>query len=172
MNLVENKKMANLSGTEIRWFVNDKRVLRRNGAQSMRFEVDEFANRAQGVRIEIPDYKGARLEKTIIIPLATPELVIQTFRIGDKISAGETVNFKAMPYFFNIASKEDILFRWLVNNKEPQITDPLAFTSPNELALTIPKEISPQTLINVIASAKNVRIPSEITTVLKKVTVF
>ena len=88
------------------------------------------------------------------------------------IGAGETVNFKAMPYFFNIASKEDILFKWLVNNKEPQITDPLAFTSPNELALTIPKEISPQTLINVIASAKNVRIPSEVSTVLKKVTVF
>lgn len=172
MNLVENKKIVNLSGTEIKWFVNDKRVLRGNGAQLMHFQVDEFTNRAQGVRIEIPDHKGIKLEKTILIPLATPELVVQTFRIGDKIGAGETITLKAMPYFFNTATIQDLSFNWLVNNKEPRIDDPLAFTSPNELALTIPKEVPSETLVNIIASAKNIRIPSEMTTVLKKTTVF
>jgi hypothetical protein len=76
--------------------------------------VPRQASGSISVRVELPSYRGARLQKTIAVPVATPEVVLVSPYADGTIPAG-TASFTALPYFFNVARIGELVFSWVVN---------------------------------------------------------
>lgn len=152
-NLIDNKKIAELRNVEVRWYVDNKLQQRGNGMQSFMFVVPDIAADENEIRIEIPDYKGVSIEKTIAIPITSPHLVIKSPYLGNEIKRGE-ITLTALPYFFNAQNIGELALRWIVNGEEAQQTEE-AITSPNVLSMIIPEEIPLGGTIDVRTTAKN-----------------
>lgn len=108
MELVEKGKLANLSAYEVRWFVDDELQTAGFGMKNFNFEVDTFTGKSSIlVKADVINYRGTNLEKRILIPIAEPELTITRLNKN---------TFKALPYFFNVSTINDLNFIWSINN--------------------------------------------------------
>ena len=140
LELIDGGKLANLSGAEIRWYVNNN--LQKSGAGLKTFTFNADGTRGdQTLRVSINDYRGLTLEKTITIPLASPELVID----------GGPNAFRALPYFFNFGDVRKANFTWSANGAEVA-GDP---NNPDVLFLDT-RNLAPGTEIVLEASINNV----------------
>lgn len=148
-NVIENGKIADLTNTEVRWYVNNKIQQSGRGRQTLRFNAPEFSGGDQEVRISIPSYKNRELTKTITIPVTTPQVIIQTPLISNEVPRGD-IRLKALPYFFNVSNLKNLGITWLINNTKP--TSGEEITNPDELTLETPEEIpaGTQTTIEVL----------------------
>ena len=111
LELIDGGRIADLSQTEIRWSVNNKIGRSGKGIKTFGFLIDQFEREDQLVTAEIINYKNANLSKTIIVPLGRSETTIK--KIGRDL-------FAALPYFFNVARPEQLIYRWRVNNQVPE----------------------------------------------------
>lgn len=108
IELVEKGKLANLSAYEVRWFADDELQTAGFGMKNFNFEIDTFTGKSSVlVKAEIINYRKTNLEKIILIPIAEPELTITRL---DKNT------FKALPYFFNVSTINDLGFIWSIND--------------------------------------------------------
>lgn len=104
LELIDQGRVANLSGKEIRWLINDDELKSGVGLKNISFIANGFRG-DQEVEVTIMDYSGANLEKLITIPTVRPEIVI----------TGGPITFKALPYFFNIQNISQLRFNWSAN---------------------------------------------------------
>lgn len=107
LELIDNGKLANLSGIEVRWFVNKKLSASGLGLKNFSFVADRFRG-DQAVEVNLINYKGQNLTKRVIIPVVSPEVVIDD---------GPDV-FKALLYFFNIQNLSQMKITWSANGIE------------------------------------------------------
>ena len=120
-DLIDNGKIADISKTKIRWYVNNK--LRINEQDGLGMQTLQFyppwsivVRDTTEIRIVVVDYKGETIGKIINIPLAAPEVAIQNFGYTEEIGVG-SYKFQANPFFFNIGDINDLAFNWTVNGK-------------------------------------------------------
>lgn len=116
LELIDNGRLVNLSQNEIRWFVNNK--LQKSGMGIKNFTMlQPTINVAPEIRISVINYRGINLDKTITIPLANPDVAI--------ISV-EGFTFRALPYFFNIKTANELKYTWSVNDfkTEGEVNNP------------------------------------------------
>lgn len=156
-DLIDNGKVADISKSKARWYVNDKlRINEKNGLgiKSFVFNTAEFGGQETEVRISLPDYiKGQQLSTLVKIPIAKSEIVIDAPYAGRQISAGENIFF-AIPFFFNVKNiwyGGDIDYKWLVDGREVSTSD----ENYNSLELNIGSEVPKGTDININLTAKN-----------------
>lgn len=119
--IVDGGKLTDLSKTTVRWYVNDKLIKNENdglGIQSVNLSIPDYPGQETEIRISLPNYKGETLDNILHIPVAAPEVVINSF-FGDDIYSGENF-FEAIPFFFNASKMSDFSFSWLANNQAPQ----------------------------------------------------
>lgn len=109
--LIDNGRFADLSQREIRWFLGGKLQQSGIGIKNLSFNADRFKGN-QVVDIEIVNYRGSKLTKKLVIPLAIPEVSI----------IGNLGNFRALPYFFNFQNFSQARFTWLANGVETSET--------------------------------------------------
>ncbi len=139
--LLENSRIVNLAGNEVRWFINNQLQKSGLGLKTLTYIPLRFERQDKTIRIEVRRYRGANLEETIVIPIAEPEVVITP--LADNI-------FKALPYFFNTASLNQLNFEWTVNGQRPEGTP----ENPNILELaSLPAGIN----INISVLVKNLK---------------
>ncbi len=106
LELIDGGKIANLSGLQINWLINNDELKSGIGLKNISFT----ANGRRGdqlVEVTIKNYKGVDLEKRLDIPLTDPELVI----IG-----GPTI-FEVFPYFFNVKNINELIISWSANGR-------------------------------------------------------
>lgn len=121
--LIDNGKIADLSKTKVRWYVNDKLVKNENdglGIKSLKITVPDYAGQETEIRIAVVDYKGGEtLDKVITIPVVNPEAVINAPYPDRKISTGPSI-FQAIPFFFNTKNLTNLLIEWSANEQKTE----------------------------------------------------
>lgn len=121
-DLIEDGRVANLSKTAVRWYVDGKLVKNETNGLGIR-QIGVFNKKYGGaisnVRISIPDYKGSLLEKSIDIPIKSPEVVIDVPYFQKKVARG-TSTFYAWPFFFNVLTANNLNLQWTVDGSELQ----------------------------------------------------
>lgn len=116
LELVDEGKLADLSGTEIRWYRNNNLVSSGMGQKHVTMIVPPGASREERIRAVAVDFRGEDREHTVLLPVTAPEVVIDAPAPGDVLPGVET-RFRALPYFFNARSQNELLFEWQVNGE-------------------------------------------------------
>ena len=152
VEVLDGGRLANLSGTEIRWLLDNDELVSGFGKKTFQFRTDKEAEDAHELKITVL-YRGAELISFLTIPVAAPEVAIDFKMYRYQIKRGES-RLKAVPYFFNIADpKKDMDYVWSSGN---QITEG-AEENPDELLY----EVSPETpigdIINISVLARNIQ---------------
>lgn len=142
LELINNKQLVNLSDYEIRWFINNKLQAKNWGLKNLTYKIDELEREDQNILIKIMNYQGKDLEKLITIPLVMPEVIIRPINIG---------LFKALPFFFNVTSPNQLSFNWLINNQAPDKDG----EDPNLLKLSNIQEAPPDFPTNIVINIAN-----------------
>ena len=109
-DVIDSGKIADLSRNEIRWKSGGKIINSGIGSKNSSFVISKIAVDELRINITILNSKGRDLNKSISIPIADPEVVIQ--QIGP-------ASFEAKPYFFNINNVSLLNFDWTANGEKP-----------------------------------------------------
>lgn len=152
--LIDNGKIADLSKSAVRWYVNDKLVKNESdglGIKYLRFITTDYPGNDTEIRISIPSYKNfGPLDKIFSIPVAKPQVVIDALYVNREISSGKNI-FQAIPFFFSAKDLSKIVYKWFVDNREViDLGDNFKI-----LDLTIPREAPKGTIINIKTTVKN-----------------
>ncbi len=116
VDVLEGGVFANLSNTQINWLVNGKLYQKGVGLEQFAFKLP-FGNAGLAtIKTFLPNYKGALLEKTTSVPVASPEVVLRAPFVGGRVPAG-VITLRATPYFFNVQSQTKLGFSWSANNR-------------------------------------------------------
>ena len=121
--IVDGGRTANLSGTAVRWYINDKLVRNETsglGIQSISFAIPDYGGQETEVRIAIPNYRGSELNQIVRIPVKNPEVVIDGKFMKTPIKTGDNA-FHAIPFFFNVESLADLGFDWTANGQDAKV---------------------------------------------------
>lgn len=137
--LIDDGKVADLSKTAVRWYVDGKMI--KNEENGLGIKKALIINKKYGgsvstIRISIPNYKGKAEEKIIEIPIKKPEVVIDV-PYFQKIAEKGVNTFYAWPYFFNTTSASNLGLQWIVEGKKL----PAKRANEAELLFTIGNEI-------------------------------
>lgn len=120
--LIDKGKLANLSKTKVRWYVNDELVKNEKnglGIKSLKIITPNYSGQETEIRISVVDYLGGEtLDRIIKIPVVGPEVLIDSPYPDKKISAGLSI-FQAIPFFFNIKNLNSLSVEWSVNEQKP-----------------------------------------------------
>jgi len=152
--LIDNGKIADLSKTTVRWYVNDNLVLNENnglGIKNLKINIPDYSGGQTEIRIVVLDYlPSGMIDKLIEIPVRGAEAIINVPYADRKIKTGSSI-FGLSPFFFNIKDLSNLSVDWSVNGQKP-----LAGGNPYVLDLNIGSETPKDTAINLSVSIKNI----------------
>lgn len=121
--LIDSGKIADLSNTIVRWYVDDTLAKNENdgrGIKTLAFSVPDYAGQETQVRISIPSYRGGdSLNSIVHIPVQSPRIVIDAPYPDRQIAAGDTA-FTLVPFFFNISTLDNLTIGWSANGTASQ----------------------------------------------------
>lgn len=129
--VVDGGKAVDLSDQVIYWYVNGLLVSNKPGVQTITFIAPARAPDAVGLRVHVPNYPGNYILKEVVIPIVSPEAVIESPYPGGLFSGTQFRLFGA-PYFFNVGDVKNLSFSWLLDGKETMSAE-----SPRELVVNI-----------------------------------
>ena len=152
VEILDGGRFADLSGTEIRWLLDNDEFVSGFGKKTFQFRVGKEAESVHELKITVL-YRDAELINFLMIPVAAPEVAIDFKMYHYQIKRGES-RLKAVPYFFNIADpKKDLDYVWSSGNQATEEAD----ADPDELIY----EVSPETpigdIINISVLARNIQ---------------
>ncbi len=144
---------ASLSQQKTYWYVNDGLVASGIGIKRVSF-LAPAAGSIIDLRVQLPNYNGSLLTKTIQIPVAAPLAVIDA-PYPDKEVSGRTIALKGIPYFFS-AKSSALNFRWTVNGSAPENTE-----NPSELNVNLNPDALAGSNVNISLTISNPANPGE-----------
>lgn len=118
VTVIDNGKVVPLGDVFIQWHLNNNRVAGGRGKTQMNFQAPPIAPNTIHIRATIADYKGRELLKTISIPMARSEVIIENPFINGPVPTS-TVTLKARPFFFSTKDPSLLGYTWTVNNESP-----------------------------------------------------
>ncbi|MBI5147573.1 MAG: hypothetical protein HZA37_00250 [Parcubacteria group bacterium] len=152
VEILDNGRFVNLSGTEIRWLLDNGDIVSGAGKKTFQFRVGKEAEDAHELKITVL-YRGAELIGFLTIPVTAPEAVIDFRGYRYQIRQGES-RFRVLPYFFNITEpKKDLKFVWSSGDQTAEGTD----ENPDELVYGISSDTPIGDTINIRVLAQNIR---------------
>ena len=98
----------------IRWSVAGSFFAGGAGLNHIQFPLNRFTTKSYPITAVIKDYKGADIEKTVIINRADPFVTLRVIA-SEKVAGGTQVSFRASPFFFSSLNPNDYMFNWTVN---------------------------------------------------------
>jgi hypothetical protein len=114
---------ADSSQWSYRWYLNDEFAnVDGVGIKQFRFRVKGYNETIQTVKVKITFPNGIIQEKSIIIPIISPKVVVksnsQSLIIRDKaLSTNESeISLLAIPYFFS-GTKNSLKIKWYLNDE-------------------------------------------------------
>jgi hypothetical protein len=131
IDLINMGKRVDLSAYDIFWYIDEKFYQGAAGLSRISFSAPHFIGKNNiVVRALIKNYPGGP-GKTITIPVAVPEVVIQS-SAPSLFASAAPFNLQAYPYFFNIQNPSQLNYSWSINNVNVGNQNP--FTATRELA--------------------------------------
>lgn len=113
-----------LEKTMVRWYTQGHLTQSGIGLQSFNTQVKLLAGNDFKVRVEIPDFPGGALSKTILIRVVEPKVVIE-FPFANLQTKIRDFLVRATPYFFDTASEKNLQYSWSINKTPLSLkTDP------------------------------------------------
>lgn len=120
VSLVQDGRLQDLFQTSINWYIDGQFLNRGVGLHTISFINQKLRGDSYFIRVLVTLKDGDRLEKVLSIPTKEQKVVIETPFPHNTLSQGETVIIKAMPYFFNVQTFNNLSFFWDVNNKNQE----------------------------------------------------
>jgi hypothetical protein len=164
-NSADFGKIINLSGNQVKWYLNDRFYIQQTGLKSITFTNNLFPNSAISVKISAEvinpsDGRSSFVDKYVTIPVSSPRVVISNKNFGRVLSPNSTVNLTATPFFFSVDSVSDISAVWNVGGQQSDknVEDP--FSLAVKFGQNIPPgpitiSINAQNISNVLETAAN-----------------
>lgn len=122
LEIIVAGKIADLSKQIIYWYLDNNFIKGGQGVKDIFFTASKPAGGNHNLRIQLPDFKGNLLIKTVDIPIVRPEVVIEAPFPNKKIS-GSKINLLGRPFFFNAQNQSLFDFNWTVNGLPPDTLD-------------------------------------------------
>ncbi len=153
--LVQNNKLVDISGVEIRWFVDDKFLKSGAGLKTISFYAGQEDDGYASVRATVITKNGS-FQNALQIPIVPPEIVLSYKSPTNTIKPDSQITVEVIPFSFSIQSPGDLTFFWSVNGTQTN-------TKAGTLSLNVgmPQTVS-QNTIQISVSAQNNRNPIEI----------
>lgn len=118
LEIINNGKVADLSGQKIYWYLNDEPIKIGRGLQSIEFNLNTDPS-VNELSVQIPSYPSGFFLRAVNIPVVAPEAVIEA-PYPDWQVRDTNIKVKGLPYFFNIADPLELSFLWNANGAQPQ----------------------------------------------------
>ena len=166
LEVLKNNKFLNLNQANIFWLLDDKPLDNGRGLKEVSFVVKKREGDNHVVRVTV-QLENQNLESLIRIPISKKIIVIENSHSDKPVPANSEITLRAIPYFFNIASLNDLSFSWQADTeKETNLGD-------NHLVLKIgqPKTLE-QSSILISSFVQNVRNPLEFAEAKLKLSIF
>jgi hypothetical protein len=154
LELVSGGKILNLKQQTIYWYLNDTLIGGGTGIQKVTFPPFGEPPTLLTLKVELPSYNGNFLVHAIQIPMIQPEAVIYAPYPGGDVSESP-VTLKALPYFFNVSSPDNLSFSWSVNGQAGSNAE-----NPDEAQINLPANTPAGTIF---AASLTIQNPSDST---------
>lgn len=124
---LDEASVVDFSKDTVRWYLNNVRGGEGRGVMHFTYTAVGAKNGRDTVRVEVAD--GHSLEASLLIPVVSPKLVL-------RISDAPPRSVRAVPFFFNVDSLNELVFTWNLSvnarsSGEPDVRYP--DDSPNPL---------------------------------------
>jgi len=114
LEVFSNGQLAPLGNKVVRWYEQGKLIKSGIGLQSFDTKINVLPGNDFKVRVEIPDFPGGAISKTISLRVVSPKIVIEA-PFPNLQTAPKDFSVKAVPYFFSIFTENSLTYQWLVN---------------------------------------------------------
>lgn len=115
-------KFVDLSQEQINWYLDGSLIQSGGGADSVKFDISTLTRSSLELKAQLVSMAGGPYSKTIDVPIAQPEAVIEFRSPGGAIS-GQNIFLTALPFFFSAGNISDLNFSWQVNGETPASLD-------------------------------------------------
>jgi len=151
----ENGKFTDLSQSSISWKMDNKFLQSGIGLKEVLFRVEKNKGDFHIIQVSI-EKNGMKSQESVLIPIAPQTLIVDLPYEGNVISSNIENTIKAIPYFFNIKTLNELSFFWQINDRKE------GGKSNNTLILkTSAPQTKSQSVIEITASAQNNENPLE-----------
>lgn len=118
---LESGEIVNLSGQEIRWYINNNLIKSNSGKQRIFFRAPNFSPTTISLRVQIPSL-GASMIEFIKIPVVSPEVVVEFPSYNNQFSTS-SIRLTSNLYFWDEVDISQLNYSWKVNGESIQNDD-------------------------------------------------
>lgn len=115
VEMAKNGVIADPAKTLFTWAVDGRNVVEGMGKNRFTFSAEKNADNAHFVRVTA-ETGSESVNSSINVPVVAPFSVIETPFPFNSIPKNTRVSLRAVPYFFNVSSLQDLLFGWQMND--------------------------------------------------------
>ena len=150
--VLSNGRPLDISSRTVRWYLDNQLYQSGIGLKTISFKTDTIKQTDYQVKISLPkSSNGKDLEEFLIIPLASPEAVIDAPYSNNLVNEGINL-LRGLLYFFNTRDLKDIILTWTANGQKTSAS----VGAPDILELKVPASASGNS-INIGLTAKNTK---------------
>lgn len=153
LTVIEDGKTKSLSEETIYWYLDDELIENNKGVRLISFSPLETGEHK--IRVQLPNYTGGQIAKTINIPVVEAKVVPQAPWVDGNFSILNPT-LKANTFFFNTTKSTDLVLNWIVNGQTPENND-----NPDTLTINLDPKTVIGTKLNVSLDAMNLLRPKE-----------
>lgn len=146
----EGGKVANISGSQIKWYVNGELSATTIGRKS--FDLRTSRSPSSGVisvRATVVNKWNRQYSKEVNIPVSPPVVILKSNYLSRTFGENK-ISVRAYPYFFGVNSLSDLVFSWKVNGQPVNSTE-----NPQIVDIEFNKDAEPGSFITVENSISN-----------------
>jgi hypothetical protein len=155
VEVIENGKFTDLSQSSISWKIDNKFLQSGVGLKEVLFRIQKNKGDFHIIQVSI-EKNGKKSQGSVLIPIAPQTIVVELPYSGNTIFSNVENTIKAIPYFFNIKTLNELSFFWQINERKEGGKDN------NVLILkTSAPQTKSQSLIEITSSAQNNTNPLE-----------
>ena len=115
--VLRDGKLIDLSEGTFTWYVDEKFLNRTQGLKEILFTVKKPVGDSHFIRVTI-QLGNSLFESSIRVPVSKHLVVLENPYPNQLVRVGSKTIIRAVPYFFNISSFQDLTFSWQINNSE------------------------------------------------------
>lgn len=119
--VVKENKILNLANATFYWYLDSQLLQTGQGLKKTSFKVSKLEGDNHFISLTVKPEEGGVIETSLQIPVFAPQLVIENNLRQTSLLANSQILFSVTPYFFNIASLNDLDFSWQINSQKQTV---------------------------------------------------
>lgn len=119
--ILTNNKILNLTNATFYWYLDGQLLQTGQGLKKTDFKISKLEGDNHFISLTVKPEEGGTIETSLQIPVFAPQLIIENNFRQPSLPANSQVLFSVTPYFFNIASFNDLDFSWQINSQKQTV---------------------------------------------------